>query len=272
MIELLGRVAAFARAHGLEGALRFSRDLGDAVLLRARTPPLSVTVGGIKLRGFLRHRSFLAELATGGYEPTVCKLYVEAVAGAEVVIDVGAHTGFYSLLAARTNRSARVIAVEADPYNAVALAANARGTRVQVVAMAASDHVGRSAFRQNLGTVGSSLLDRSGTGPVRVVEVETTTIDALAREPRALVMKIDVEGAELAVLAGATATISGAVDATLLVELNPKALAAGGHSGADLVAALEALGLEVGFIDETVGQITETVDIGRKGNLVARKP
>jgi hypothetical protein len=95
MIELLGRVAAFARAHGLNGALRVSRDLIDAVLLWARTPPLSTTVGGIRLRGFLRHRSFLAELASGGYEPTVGKLYLEAVAGAELVIDVGAHTGFY---------------------------------------------------------------------------------------------------------------------------------------------------------------------------------
>jgi FkbM family methyltransferase len=271
MIELLGRIARFGRTHGLSRALRFARDLIDAMLLFARMPPLSVTVERIKVRGFLRHRSFLAELTGGAYEPTVRKLYVDAVADAEVVIDIGAHTGFYSLLAARTNRNARVIAVEADPYNAAALSANARGTCVQVVAMAASDTVGRSTFRQNLGTVGSSLLDRNGTGPVRVLEVETTTIDALAPEARTLVMKIDVEGAELAVLAGAAATIDRATVATVLVELNPKALAAGGHSGADLLTALEDLGLEVGFIDETRGEVTETVDIDRKGNLLARK-
>lgn len=270
MIALLGRIAAFARAHGLGGALRVARDSVDAVLLSARRPPLSATVDGIELRGFLRHRSFLAELESG-YEPGVRRLYVDAVRDATVVVDVGAHTGLYSLLAARTNPNAHVIAVEADPYNAVALATNARGTGVRVVAMAASDTVGRTTFRQNLGTVGSSLLDRSGTGPVRVVEVETTTIDALSLDARSLVLKIDVEGAELAVLAGAADTIARAREATLLVELNPKALAAGGHTGAELVATLEALGLEVGFVDEASGRVSERIDLDRKGNLFARK-
>jgi FkbM family methyltransferase len=271
MIVLFGRLAVFARSHGLGGVLHVVRDSVDAVLLSTRIPPLSATVGGIKLRGFLRHRSFLAELDSGEYERTARKLFVDAVTNAEVVIDVGAHIGSYSLLAARTSPSSRVIALEADPYNAAALAANVRGTQVQVVAMAASDKVGRSAFRQNLGTVGSSLVDRSGTGPVRVVEVETTTIDAIAQQARSLVMKIDVEGAELAVLAGAVDTITRAGDATLIVELNPKALAAGGNSAADLLAALEALGLAVGFIDEDAGRVDDRVDLDRKGNLIATK-
>lgn len=271
MISLLGRIAAFARAHGLGGALRRARDSVDALLLAARTPPLSATARGLRIRGFLRHRSFLAELGSGGYEPLAAELYVDAVTDADVVVDVGAHTGFYSVLAARTNPSARVIAVEADPYNAAALAVNVRGTGVRVVAMAASDRAGRSAFHQNLGTVGSSLLDRSGTGPVRLVAVETTTVDEVAPEARSVVLKIDVEGAELAVVAGASATIGRAAVATVLVELNPKALAAGGHDGADLVAALEALGLEVGFVDEAAGRVVPTIDTARKGNLLARK-
>lgn len=270
MIGLLGRIAKYARAHGLGSALRLVRDSIDAALLLARRPPLSVTVSGIELRGFLRHRSFLAELGRGAYEPLVRGLYVDAVARADVVIDVGAHTGLYSLLAARTSPTARVIAVEADPYNAAALTANTRRTRVEVVAKAASDRVGRSTFRQNLGTVGSSLVDRRGTGPTRLVEVETTTIDALAPDARSIVLKIDVEGAELTVLAGAETAIRRAANATLFVELNPKALAAGGHDGSQLVAALEALGLEVGFVDERTGRVVTTFDTGRKGNLVAR--
>lgn len=271
MITALGRVAAWARAHGLSGALRVARDSIDAALLSARRPPLSATVGDIKLRGFLRHRSFLAELAGGAYESTARRLYTEAVKDATVVVDVGAHIGFYSLLAARTNPSAQVIAVEADPYNAVALTTNTHGINVRVVAMAASATVGRTIFRQNLGTVGSSLVDRSGTGPVRIVEVKTTTIDAFALEARSLVLKIDVEGAELAVLAGAVDTITRAARAALLIELNPRALAAAGHNGADLVAALEALGLDVGFVDEASGEVSKRIDVDQKGNLFARK-
>jgi FkbM family methyltransferase len=270
VIRALGRLAAAARAHGLGRPLRILRDSLDRLFVTIGWTPLRASVDGIALGGFLRHRSFLAGLA-GDYEPYLRELFRTAAADSEVIVDVGSHTGLYALLAARANPGARIVAVEADPYNAAALRRNVRGTPVVVLEQAASDTVGRASFRQNLGTIGSSLVERPGTGPTRIVEVETTTVDELVGEARSLLVKLDVEGAEVAALAGAARAIRSAERATLLVELNPRALAAGGGSGAELVRRLRELGLDVLFVDEARRALLAPLDVERKGNLVATK-
>lgn len=271
MIAFLGRLAAGARRLGLGRALRTLRDAADHVFVLLGRPPLRVTVDGIELRGFLRHRSFLSELQRD-YEPLVRDAFTAAVADADTVLDVGAHTGFYSLCAARLRPDARIVAVEADPYNAAALRVNVRGTQVEVVQKAASDATGRATFRQNLGTIGSSLVDRPGTGPTRTIAVETVALDdVLDGAGRRLVLKLDVEGAETRVLAGAGRLLRDASAATVIAELNPRALAAAGSTPAAVVAALEALSLAPRFVDEDAGALTDEVPLDRKGNVVASR-
>ncbi|MES1247952.1 MAG: FkbM family methyltransferase [Actinomycetota bacterium] len=270
MIRALGRLAATARGHGLGAPLRVVRDTLDRLFIAIGWTPLRVSVDGFVLGGFLRHRSFLAGL-DDGYEPFLRELFDDAAATADLIMDVGSHTGLYALVASRTSPDLRVIAIEADPYNSAALRRNVRGTGVEVVAKAVSDRVGRSTFRQNLGTIGSSLVERPGTGPLRMLEVETTTIDTIAADARSIVLKLDVEGAEIPALAGAVDTIRRAERATLFVELNPRALAAAGSTGADLVRVLRELELDVWFIDESRRALIKPLDLQRKGNLLARK-
>jgi len=273
-IRALGRVAAAARRSGLGVLLRLVRDGADRLLLALGRPPLRVTVDGIELRGFLRHRSFLDHLGRGAYEPFARSLFLDALGRADLVLDVGAHVGYYTLLAADTRPETRIVAVEADPYNAAALAANVRrsGAHVEVVGKAASDTSGRVVFHQNLGTVGSSLVRRPGAGPTREVEVDATTVDALAGEGPlgAVLAKIDVEGAERSVVRGMRETISRAAAVTALVEVNPRALAETGALPSDLVADLAALGLEVSYVDEDAAALVPAERAG-KGNLFCRK-
>ncbi len=71
--------------------------------------PLRARVDGLVLRGGLRHRSFLAHVERGSYEPFLRSL-VEAELGPGILfVDCGAHVGLFSALAAR--RGARVIGV-----------------------------------------------------------------------------------------------------------------------------------------------------------------
>ncbi|HEY2372483.1 MAG TPA: FkbM family methyltransferase [Gaiellaceae bacterium] len=275
MIRLLGRLAANARRLGLGGAARYGRDGADAFFRAVRRPPLKIEVDGIEIRGFLRHRSFLAHLGGGGYETFVRSQFLAALADADLVLDVGSHTGFYALLASRGRPGARVIAVEPDSYNVAALRENIRAASapIELVAKAASDRSGRAVFHQNLGTVGSSLVERRGTGPIRVVETETTTIDEIVGPGASgtILLKLDVEGAEGLALAGAERTLRSALAATAIVELNPLALAAAGSSGPELVQKLEQLGFDVSFLDEEQRALVAPGAADRKGNLLARR-
>ena len=245
------------------------------MLVRAGRPPLRSHVGSVELRGFLRHRSFLADVTSDKHEPFLRQVLLAELRPETLFIDVGAHVGLYTLLAA--SRVAHVIAFEADPYTAAALTANVArsGARnVRVVAKAVSDQVGKTAFWQSSGTYSSSLIRRPPEVTERRLEVEATTIDAEVPDAMSdIVVKIDAEGAELQVLAGSTRLLSSAERAVLVVESNPPALAGAGKAPEDLVAALRALGLQLMLVDDvsrSVEPLGNRAIGGLKGNLLCR--
>jgi FkbM family methyltransferase len=276
VLRLLGRFAAAARRLGAGRLLSALRDGADTLFLALRYPPLRARVDGVEVRGFLRHRSFLAHLSRGDYETFARRIFVDELDKADVIVDVGAHVGFYTLLAALRRPGGRVVAIEADPYNAGALRANVRRARVanvEIVAKAASERSGVAAYQQNLGTVGSSLIIRPGTGPTRTIEVPTTTIDEVLGDVdgHAILVKIDVEGAERTVLRGATTSFRRALGLTAFVEVNPRALSEAGSTPSDLLDDLAGLGLTAAYIDEEQQKIVPAGSDTPKGNLVCRR-
>jgi FkbM family methyltransferase len=137
-----------------------------------------------------------------------------------VVWDVGANVGLFTFAAAGlAGPAGRVVAIEADTWLVGnlrrAAERNAGRANVHVIPVAASDGVGVAQFhiaRSNratnyLAAAGGS----SGTGGVRQVQdVPTLPLDALLEHyPAPDVLKIDVEGAEALVLAGASKVLSG---------------------------------------------------------------
>jgi FkbM family methyltransferase len=157
-------------------------------------------------------------------------------ASAGIVIDVGANSGFYSLLAAASRRDIRVLAIEPDPLVKPILEHNIRlnwlDRRITTLPIALSDRQGVAELfipsREHGLVEKSSSLERTfKPAHSDVIRVETDTLDGLRlRLPggarKVGVIKIDVEGHETAVLRGATATI-GTDRPLIFVELLPRA-------------------------------------------------
>ena len=135
-------------------------------------------------------------------------------------VDVGANTGFYTLLVASAFSSVAILAVE--PAAAIRtlleanIAANGLASRVTVVPAALSDRAGQGSLfipSQEHGLVETSASLEAGfkSGHSAVEQVPVTTLDALVRRQprprRVAVVKIDVEGHDAAVLSGASRTI-----------------------------------------------------------------
>lgn len=272
-VGLLGGAARAARALGAGAVLRGARDAADALFVRLGRPPLRTRTDGVVLRGFLRHRSFLEDVSDARHEPFLRTLLLGEIRPETTFVDVGAHVGLYTLLAAPHARA--VVAFEADPYTSRALLANTAGiANVRVVAKAASRRAGRVQFFQSPGTYGSSLFRRPSMGAEKVVEVDATTVDLEVAGAEDVVAKIDAEGAELEVLAGMTETLAAARRAVVLVEVNPVALREAGRSPAELFERLRALGLELTRLDEGAGVVEPltAADTGEwKGNLLCRR-
>ena len=239
VIRLLGAVASAARRFGLRGAARAGVVVVDAVLLRARRPPLRAQVDGVAVRGFLRHRSFLAEAMRP--RETYAELFQRLLRPGMTVVDGGAHVGLYTVLAARgVGPAGFVFAIEPDLYNLVALRVNverAGAANIEVVAEALADGAGTARFYETRSTIGSSLLERDDAG-VRLVR--TTSVDLLlrGRDVEALLVKLNIEGAETLALAGMREVLARVRPVAILVEVNPPLLAAAGE---DLGALVDGL-------------------------------
>ena len=142
------------------------------------------------------------------------------------VVDVGANVGAFSMLQAR--RGASVHSFEPNPgcfrRLSAAVTANGLGDQVKVHNQAVSDRPGRARFRVTDGCtlLGSLAGDPGPDEPAGSYPVDVVALDeALSGDGVGHVdlLKIDVEGAELKVLAGAEATLD-AVD-RVVMEYHP---------------------------------------------------
>jgi len=153
----------------------------------------------------------------GSADPALLRLAAEVVRPGDVIWDIGANLGLFSFAAAVTaGPSGRVLAVEPDALLVRMLrrsaAANHGHAPVEVLPVAVADDVGVARFhiaRRNRSTSHLDGFGTSQTGGIRATElVPTVTLDWLAAHfPMPGVVKIDVEAAELKVLAGGAAVL-----------------------------------------------------------------
>jgi FkbM family methyltransferase len=155
-----------------------------------------------------------------GFECPLPDVFYRCVQATEgLVLDIGANTGFYALLAAIARRDVRVIAFEPFPPVAAMLRQNLwinpRGSCVTVVDKAVSDKDGTATLFVPETTTGlvetsSSLNSQFKYDHSTSIEVDVTMVDTyVARlgHPPVSVVKIDVESAEDAVLRGCRQTL-----------------------------------------------------------------
>jgi FkbM family methyltransferase len=169
-------------------------------------------------------------------ESATTALFHQVLRPGMVVFDVGANVGYYSMLAARAlGATGHVHSFEATPIVANRIRENLAINgldNVTVNNLAVCDRVGTVEFRvQPDDSEGNSLVHyEAGWETVRV---PATTLDEYTTEHKIShvnLIKIDVEGAEGMVLAGASGLLSGDECPVLIIESNPATLEAAGHS------------------------------------------
>jgi FkbM family methyltransferase len=272
LLRGLERGAAVLRRAGLGAVVDRVRDR-----TLDRYGRVSVEVDGITVGGVAAHAHYLRELRDDARERHMAELFAQAVPAGGLVLDVGAHLGYFTLLAARGG--ADVIAVEPNPRTLALLRTNVRANgaepRVTIVPAALAAAPGRARFHLSLAGDTSSLHGQQDTASD--IEVEVTTADAIVAGRAVDVIKIDVEGGELDALAGMAGTIAAASpDLRVFAECNPDALERAGGSAAALVARLRELGLEPQAIDEATGELHAVEGDPAAGrhyvNLVCTRP
>ena len=134
---------------------------------------------------------------------------------ADLILDVGAYSGLYSLIGARGSSNAQLIAFEPNPAMREILKkniyVNGFNERIKVMDFALSDRVGLSILSVGKNTSMARLDLVSNTdfeSDDTEMTVEVTTLDDFNLVASSMVMKVDIEGSELAFLRGALNTIA----------------------------------------------------------------
>jgi FkbM family methyltransferase len=167
----------------------------------------------------------------------------------DLVIDVGANIGVLTALFAHwVGPNGRIIAIEPEPVNVAALRRRMKrrdlAPIVEIVPAAAGDGNGRAQLRITPHHPGDHQLVAVGDRAGDTIEVDSVTLDDLlaARNGRCpSLLKIDVQGAELAVLRGARQTLTRCRP-VVLIEVDRNALARAGSNEHEVSQFLAALG------------------------------
>ncbi|MDW8002917.1 MAG: FkbM family methyltransferase [Deltaproteobacteria bacterium] len=162
------------------------------------------------LQGKLRGKKWIVGSSNhgcwlGSYEYEKQRLFCQFVSEGDIVFDIGAHVGFYTLLASvLVGERGRVFAFEPLPENVKMLQTHLRINKVNnvtVLELAVTDRDGVSFFELGESSSTGRLSERGH------LKVQVSSIDSLVQEavvPAPSLIKMDIEGAEFEALQGAS--------------------------------------------------------------------
>jgi len=148
----------------------------------------------------------------GIYEAALTRLVSKTIRAGTIYMDVGANIGLLSVPALATRPDCRVVSIEASPTTLQYLrrthATSEYKRRWTIVEEGVADICGEATFYQSIPERGAmdGFRDTGRSGETRPVSVSVTTIDTIWRKlgyPETSVIKLDIEGGEMAALKGA---------------------------------------------------------------------
>lgn len=193
------------------------------------TPRVATLRSGSRMVVDVRDYAHRHILLHGEYEPELTALFGRLARPGWTVLDVGANAGYFSLLAADLGGpGSHVVAFEPQPRIAALLRRTLElnaGARIDVVEAACGDHDGRVALvtptdPRNSGL--ATLRAEPASGPTAIVPILRLDRFCAERGLAPDLMKIDVEGAEDAVLDGAQALLAGGRPRHVVCEVWPQ--------------------------------------------------
>ena len=197
---------------------------------------LAVELAGVKARFYVRTPDELRILESGGGAGGEQKVVAEVIAflhAGDVVFDVGANVGLYTVLLAKTvGEAGQVIAFEPEAQTCEHLRENLKlngALNVQCFRKALGERTGQALLFTGSVIGGGSLIHHNGGGQAeQVVEIaQGDELVANEKLPFPRVVKIDVEGYEFSVIRGLSNTLAEPACKMLCCEIHPSMLPTG---------------------------------------------
>ncbi|MEQ9408096.1 MAG: FkbM family methyltransferase [Fuerstiella sp.] len=218
-------------------------------------PTVRVVAGPLRGRKLLRQHGLPnLSMLFGTYESRFAQAFGSRLSNHSTIYDIGANTGYFSLFAAH-HSPAEALVFSFEPVPEIAsdlqamVAVNGLQRRIRSFELALSDTTGQVRMftpgSEATGVIETALRGQQHSSDGSI-NVETTTLDDFVLRqghPAPELIKLDVEGAEASVLAGARQVLSD-VRPTILLEVH------GCEPAADVWQVMQPLGYEFRLLTE----------------------
>jgi len=231
--------------------------------LRRRLGTTFAIVDGHKMS--LGEKDALGLSIFGVYEPLETELVKKEVKKGDVVLDIGANIGYYTLILARlVGDGGKVFAFEPDPTNFALLRKNVEANgynNVALVQKAVSNQTGKTRLYLNPDKAADHRIYESGDGRQSIV-IEAVRLDDYFKNFNGKIdfIKMDVQGAEGRVIQGMLNLLKKNHNVKIAMEFAPNSLQKSGTAPADCLNLLTGLGFNLFEIAEQEKEI-RPVDI-----------
>lgn len=227
--------------------------------------PQFTNVQGHKM--FLDSKDSLGLSLNGIYEKFETELVKKMVTEGDVVVDVGAHIGYYTLIFAKcVGNGGIVFAFEPEPNNFSLLSKNIEINgykNVNLEQLAISDFDGTCVLYTFNTSSGANRIYKpleknyKNSKPIQIKAISLDDYFTNRPENKIDLIKIDVEGAEFNVLKGMQNIMKKNINLKILLEFNPYFLENAGANPKHLIDFLQDRSFKINYLDEENNRMME---------------
>ena len=246
--------------------------------------PEFIDVMGHKM--YLAQNSYVSKrlVRYGIHEENETNLVKSKIKEGEIVVDIGANIGYYSLIFAKlVGKSGKVFAFEPEPKNFHLLQKNLKTNSYENVTIekkGISDKNGKSKFYISERNVGAHSIFPHTKYHKSFIDVEIVTLDDYFHKKeidKISFVKIDVEGGEVAILRGMSCILANE-NLKILIEYSPEIYRRFGEKPEDLFKILNENDFQINSIqsgDNLIEPISSSLlvknDFNKQINLFCTK-
>ena len=204
----------------------------------------------------------------GVYEALETSIFKKNLKEGDVVIDLGANIGYYTLMAAEiVGDKGKVYAFEPDPTNFKVLTKNVKSNKYKNVVLinkAVSDTSKKGKLYLSKTNIGSHQIYDSKEERA-TLDIELVSLDNYFKDKKIDFMKMDVEGSEGKVFLGAKDLIQSNKNLKILTEFSPNELKDSGIEPERYLDLLLENGFKLQMVDKGKNEI---IDIKTKQDVL----
>lgn len=192
------------------------------------------------------------------WEPYQTVLFKQNIKKGDIVVDIGAHIGYYTLIAASiVGKKGKVYAFEPDLKNFNVLRQNIKINNYKNI-IPINKAVAEKNSKLNL------YINTANTGDHRIykskdkrktIEINAITLDSILKNEKVDLIKMDIQGSEMQALKGASYVLANNKALKIITEFWPGGLRLSGGSGEEFLYLLRRNKFDLYNIDETKNKL-----------------